>query len=99
MQVNLLTHTATVTPNSKQLKQINILKQQHKAQDQRELFGLVGKTQQDVDNTKDATSEHAVGLKKQEEETGIDCLESEVEKNLCDMDIVEETVMVLRLRL
>ncbi|XP_042758580.1 lysine-specific demethylase JMJ29 [Lactuca sativa] len=68
--VNLLTHTATVTPNSKQLKQINILKQQHKAQDQRELFGLVGKTQQDVDNTKDATSEHAVGLKKQEEETG-----------------------------
>ncbi|KAL4590429.1 hypothetical protein LXL04_003358 [Taraxacum kok-saghyz] len=40
--VNLLTHTATVTPDSEQLKQIDRLKEQHRAQDERELFGLVG---------------------------------------------------------
>nr|KAJ0206756.1 hypothetical protein LSAT_V11C500254050 [Lactuca sativa] len=53
--VNLLTHTASVTPNPEQLKEIDKLKQQHRAQDEMELFGLVGKTQLDVDNMKDVT--------------------------------------------
>ncbi|KAI3790729.1 hypothetical protein L2E82_03988 [Cichorium intybus] len=37
--VNVLTHTATVTPKPEHLKEIDELKQRHKAQDDRELFG------------------------------------------------------------
>ncbi|CAH1427083.1 unnamed protein product [Lactuca virosa] len=55
--VNVLTHTATVTLDSEHCKRINVLKKLHKAQDQKELY---------VDNTKDATSNQVVGLKKQE---------------------------------
>ena len=57
MQVNVLTHTATVTLDSEHFKRINVLKKLHNAQDQKELY---------VDNTKDATSEQVVGSKKQE---------------------------------
>ncbi|XP_023749323.2 lysine-specific demethylase JMJ26 isoform X2 [Lactuca sativa] len=80
--VNVLTHTATVTPNSEHRNSIERLKRQHKAQDQRELFGQVGKTQRDVDNMKDFTSQKGT--------LGNDCLESKVERKLCD-DNVEET--------
>lgn len=72
MQVNLLTHTASVTPNPEQLKEIDKLKQQHRAQDEMELFGLVGKTQLDVDNMKDVTFQKGT--------LGNDCLESKVER-------------------
>ncbi|GJS57061.1 JmjC domain-containing protein [Tanacetum coccineum] len=37
--VNVLTHTATVTPKAEQLEKINKLKLKHKAQDKKELFG------------------------------------------------------------
>nr|GEU93111.1 JmjC domain-containing protein [Tanacetum cinerariifolium]GEU93116.1 JmjC domain-containing protein [Tanacetum cinerariifolium] len=37
--VNVLTHTATVTPNAEQLEKINKLKLKHKVQDMKELFG------------------------------------------------------------
>jgi len=80
MQVNVLTHTTTVTPNSKQLAVINKLKQLHKAQDQREL---------DVDNMKDATAEQVIGLK-EEVESGNNHVESKVKRNSCDVN-VEET--------
>ncbi|PWA78803.1 JmjC domain-containing protein [Artemisia annua] len=40
--VNVLTHTATVTPNAKELKEINKLKLKHKVQDKKELFGSKG---------------------------------------------------------
>ncbi|CAH1427080.1 unnamed protein product [Lactuca virosa] len=53
--VNVLTHTATVTPALEHRKLIKELKQLHKAQDAKELFGLVVKTQPDVDNTKATT--------------------------------------------
>ncbi|KAL4590419.1 hypothetical protein LXL04_003348 [Taraxacum kok-saghyz] len=59
--VNVLTHTTSVTPDSDQLKRINNMKKKHKAQDQRELK---------VDNSKDATSEQVIGLKKEEVEPG-----------------------------
>nr|XP_043606770.1 lysine-specific demethylase JMJ25-like [Erigeron canadensis] len=45
--VNVLTHTATVTPDSETIKKINILKKKHHAQDQKELFGF------DVSNLED----------------------------------------------
>ncbi|PWA93581.1 JmjC domain-containing protein [Artemisia annua] len=41
--VNVLTHTATVTPNAKELKEINKLKLKHKVQDKKELFGSKGR--------------------------------------------------------
>ncbi|PWA85572.1 zinc finger, ZZ-type, JmjC domain-containing protein [Artemisia annua] len=40
--VNVLAHTATVTPNAKELKEINKLKLKHKVQDKKELFGSKG---------------------------------------------------------
>ncbi|KAI3523952.1 hypothetical protein L1887_02488 [Cichorium endivia] len=47
--VNVLTHTATVTPDSDHCEKINKLKKLHKAQDEKELCGVVGKTQVDVE--------------------------------------------------
>ncbi|CAH1428998.1 unnamed protein product [Lactuca virosa] len=79
--VNVLTHTATVTPNSEHRNSIERLKRQHKAQDERELFGLVGKTQPDVDNLEDVTSRKGM--------LGNDCLESKVERKLCDDNVGE----------
>ncbi|MFS8015300.1 putative transcription factor & chromatin remodeling &Metalloenzymes JmjC family [Helianthus anomalus] len=55
--VNVLTHTATVTPDSEQTKKINYLKKKHKAQDQKEIFGI------DVANAKDAIGDNGVESK------------------------------------
>ncbi|KAL4590421.1 hypothetical protein LXL04_003350 [Taraxacum kok-saghyz] len=70
--VNVLTHTTSVTPDSDQLKRINNMKKKHKAQDQRELK---------VDNSKDATSEQVIGLKKEKVEPGNNHVESKVKRN------------------
>ncbi|GJV48241.1 JmjC domain-containing protein [Tanacetum coccineum] len=43
--VNVLTHTATVVPDSAKLKDINKLKKKQKVQDQKELYGVEGKPQ------------------------------------------------------
>lgn len=75
MQVNVLTHSTTVTPKPKELEKINELKQRHKAQDQREL---------DIDNTKDATSEQVICLKEQEVGPGNNHVESKVNRNSFD---------------
>ncbi|KAL4590417.1 hypothetical protein LXL04_003346 [Taraxacum kok-saghyz] len=57
--VNVLTHTATVTPKPEERRRINKLKKKHKAQDDKELYGLVEKTQLDVDkNSCEETSRH-----------------------------------------
>ncbi|CAH1427075.1 unnamed protein product [Lactuca virosa] len=88
--VNVLTHTATVTPKPEHRGKIKKLKQRHKAQDKRELYGRVGKTQADDDNMKDATAEQVVGLKNQNGHLGNKLDESKVERNWSDIN-VEET--------
>ncbi|CAI9285203.1 unnamed protein product [Lactuca saligna] len=75
--VNVLTHTATVTPTPEHREKINKLKQQHKAQDQRELFGWVGK---DITSQKGTLGNDCLESK----------VERKVERKLCD-DNVEET--------
>ena len=45
MQVNVRTHTTTVIPELKHHEFIKELKQLHKVQDDKELFGMVVKTQ------------------------------------------------------
>lgn len=46
MQVNVLTHTATVTPSSEHCTRINYLKMLHKVQDQNKLLGVVGENKE-----------------------------------------------------
>ncbi|GKE36734.1 JmjC domain-containing protein, partial [Tanacetum coccineum] len=70
--VNVLTHTATVTLNSKQLKVINKLKLKHKVQDEKELHGVLGNPQLAVCNTEDATAEQLAGSKKRKDRIGED---------------------------
>ncbi|KAK9065105.1 hypothetical protein SSX86_016488 [Deinandra increscens subsp. villosa] len=81
--VNVLTHTATVTPDPEQTDSINKLKERHKAQDQKELFGI------DVDITKDATAGQVVPVEIQS--GGNELVESVVERNSCDMDADQTT--------
>ncbi|KAL4590415.1 hypothetical protein LXL04_003344 [Taraxacum kok-saghyz] len=82
--VNVLTHTATVTPKPKKLKEINKLKIKHKAQDDEELYGLVGETQPDVVEKKAAKKKRGRPIKKN--------VESEVKENTSDDEYdVEET--------
>ncbi|KAD7117477.1 hypothetical protein E3N88_04745 [Mikania micrantha] len=72
--VNVLTHTATVTPGSEQIEKINDLKEKHKSQDQKEFFGM------DIGNTKDSTNtEQEICLEKQRAVN--DRVESKVERN------------------
>ncbi|XP_023749344.1 lysine-specific demethylase JMJ26 isoform X1 [Lactuca sativa] len=91
--VNVLTHTATVTPEPENHEKINQLKQRHKAQDERELFRLVGKKHQDVDDMKDATAEVVVGLKKRGRPFK-KIIESKVEKNTSDVNMGETSARV-----
>ncbi|KAI3773352.1 hypothetical protein L1987_47878 [Smallanthus sonchifolius] len=98
--VNVLTHTATVIPQSENVKVINKLKKKHKAQDQKELLGI------DVGNTKDDNDEQAASLEKQSKVERNSCVmdadntkddtteqavslekQSKVERNSCDMDV------------
>lgn len=80
--VNVLTHTATVKPDSDHRKMMNALKCKHKAQEQKELFGLDGF------NTKDATSKQVVSTKRRGGVVnGQD--ESKAEGNSCDVDVKE----------
>ncbi|KAL7601244.1 hypothetical protein Lser_V15G23169 [Lactuca serriola] len=44
--VNVLTHTATVTPSSEHCTRINYLKMLHKVQDQNKLLGVVGENKE-----------------------------------------------------
>ncbi|KAI3707498.1 hypothetical protein L6452_26078 [Arctium lappa] len=87
--VNVLTHTATVTPQPKNQKRINALKQYHKAQDQMELFGLVKETKNDADSTKCATGKQVVGLKKKRPTLGNNGVGSKNKSNSTDFDVKE----------
>ncbi|KAL7599343.1 hypothetical protein Lser_V15G23172 [Lactuca serriola] len=87
--VNVLTHTADVTPDLEHRKLIKELKKLHKAQDDKELFGLAVRTQPDVDNTK-ATTEKLNKLKEKRRRLVKKLAESKVGKNTSD-DNVEET--------
>ena len=62
VKVNVLAHTATVTPKPEQQEKINKLKRDHKAQDQKELFGLVKETKLVADSTKCATGKQVLGF-------------------------------------
>ncbi|GJU56467.1 JmjC domain-containing protein [Tanacetum coccineum] len=70
--VNVLTHTATVVPDSAKLKDINKLKKKQKVQDQKELYGVEGKPQLAVGDTKDATAEQPTVSKKRKMTDGAD---------------------------
>ncbi|PWA71538.1 JmjC domain-containing protein [Artemisia annua] len=88
--VNVLTHTATVTPDSAKLKAIKKLKLKQKVQDMKELFGVEDKPQLAVGDTKDATAEQLAGSKKRKQTNGADQTTSnqsnghELKEEVCD---------------
>nr|XP_043626912.1 lysine-specific demethylase JMJ25-like isoform X2 [Erigeron canadensis] len=78
--VNVLTHTATVTHDSEQLKTIEKLKRKHKDQDQKELFGL------SIGITED-TDDKEVCSRKELSSPGSSHEESDVERKSHDVDV------------
>ncbi|XP_024985140.1 lysine-specific demethylase JMJ25-like isoform X2 [Cynara cardunculus var. scolymus] len=87
--VNVLTHTATVTPKLKNQKEIDELKQDHEAQDQRELFGLVKEAKFNADSMKCATGKQVVGLKKKKAALCNNGVGSNSGSNSRDFDVKE----------
>nr|XP_043626937.1 lysine-specific demethylase JMJ25-like [Erigeron canadensis] len=77
--VNVLTHTATVPHNSEMLKTIEELKQRHKVQDQKELFGLDIDITEDVDDKQLCSRKEGIPGNSQEE--------YDVERNSHDIDV------------
>ena len=92
MKVYVLTHTATVTPDSAKLKAIKKLKLKQKVQDKKELFGVEDKPQLAVGDTKDATAEQLAGSKKRKQTNEADQTTSNqsnghaLKEEVCDED-------------
>ncbi|GJY45143.1 hypothetical protein Tco_0433356 [Tanacetum coccineum] len=86
--VNVLTHTATVVPDSAKLKDINKLKKKQKVQDQKELYGVEGKPQlgkkQKVETLSDENPETSDSNNEEIEATE----EVDNEDGTCVMDLI-----------